>query len=293
MSNLISINGDDLKYMVGKTLNEVMSRRGKLNEEDEKNYTAIGFASKFYTLWYITERIVRTPYGVYEKTLYQFVKSISTDLNRTQEKYPDAVFIPDLRGHKSFVRTKKISTGPDEFKSGKYAGQKVTDCQDYRYLAYVLDSCPYILPDGFKEVVEDMLTEKGYRIEHRDYGLSIKTPEEVRRMEEQYEKTEEFLARLEAGDAIEVTPTSNLSGEGVLTDMVYNGVYALYKFPEGRYQVRYYNGYEYALPTDAKGKAKMVKNKKKLIIIPGDYEVEEGFNMEIKVNVKDFQIADI
>lgn len=292
MSDLIKINGADLKHMVKKVLNEVVSNRKKLNEEDEKTYSAIGFASKFYTLWYITERVERTPYGVYERTLYQFVKSISTDLDRAKEKYPDAVFIPDLRGHRSFERTKKISHGPDEFKSGKYAGQKVADCQDYSYLAYILQNSPYILPDGYKEVVEDMLTQKGYRIENHDYGVSIETPEEVRRKEEAFEKADEFVARIEAGDSIEVVPTGNLNEEGVLTVKIADGLYALYQFPEGGYKIMYYSGYYYGLPLDAKGKGKKIKGKK-LIITPGDYEVEDGYNVEIKVKVKDFQIMNL
>lgn len=292
MSNLIKINENDLRHMVKKVLNEVASTRGKLNEDDEKTYSAIGFASKFYTLWYITERVERTPYGVYERTLYQFVKSISTDLDRAKEKYPDAVFIPDLRGHRSFERTKKISHGPDEFKSGKYAGQKVADCQDYSYLAYILQNSPYILPDGYKEVVEDMLTQKGYRIENHDYGVSIETPEEVRRKEEAFEKADEFISQLETGNNIEVFPKGNLNDEGVLIDKIGDGLYASYQFPKGRYKLLYYSGSYYGLPTDAKGTGKKIKGKK-LIIVPGEYEVEDGFNIEIKIQVKDFQILNL
>ena len=301
MNNLISINGSDLKYMVGKVLNEVAAKRGKLNEEDEKSYEAIGFASKFYTLWYITERIERTKYGVYEKTLCQFVKSISTDLEKAKAKYPDAVFIPGLRGHTSFERTRRIraATGPDEFKSGKYAGQKVTDCQDYSYLAYVLDNCPYILPDGFQEVVEGMLTDAGYIITHHTYEysggeyLTIRTPEDVKRFEQLHEEADELIAQLETG-SINVMAAGNLSDEGVLSDPE-RGTIIKYQFPKDKYKVLFYNGYGYGLPVDAKGVGKKIKGKM-LTIIPEDYEIEnedfgDGLTIpHIKVIVKDFKI---
>ena len=292
MNSVTRINASDLKYMVHKAVNEVISRQKvRLNEnDDEKSYTAIGFASKFYTLWHIIERVERTPYGVYERTLYQFVKSISTDLEKAKAKYPDAVFIPDLRGHHSFERTKRMETyGEDEFRKGKYAGQKVADCKDLGYLCWALQDCPSVFPDAAKPVAEDILTAAGYRIIHEDWGTKIIFPEEIEAFEKAQEECDEVLAQIENG-AVTVYPMGNLDGEGILYDGSKGQI--RYQFPEDKYKSMYYRGYYYGLPMDAKGTGKKIKGKE-LIIIPEDYELDDKtcyYFPILNVKVKDFKI---
>ena len=61
-----------------------------VNDNPEKEYEAIGFANKFYTLWTVYET-------KYKKT-YIYRKNISFSKEKAQKLYPDAVFVDDLRG---------------------------------------------------------------------------------------------------------------------------------------------------------------------------------------------------
>ena len=68
-----------------------------------KEYDAIGFANKFYTLWHVIER-------EYSKT-YVFRKNISFSKEKAFKLYPDAVYDEKLRGKS---RSFTISVGSGE-----------------------------------------------------------------------------------------------------------------------------------------------------------------------------------
>ena len=166
MNKLIKIDETDLKTMVNNVVNKVTKHKGMVNENTGKSYLAIGFATKFYTLWTVTEEVEENETGVYEKTYCHFLKNISMDFNRAKEKYPEAVYVSDLRGHTSFFHTKCIEKyGEDEFKGGKYAGEKITDCKDYNYLLWAWDKYPNVISYGARDLIEAIL-DKAVHLGH-------------------------------------------------------------------------------------------------------------------------------
>lgn len=274
--NRIVLYRHDVKNIINESVKRI------LMEDNEKSFLAIGFATKFYTLWEIIERIERTEYGVYEKTLHRFIKNVSTDLDRAKEKHPDAVFVPGLRGHTSFYTTKCLQTfGDDEFRGGKYAGQKIEDCTDIPFLYWAWDKSN-VVPWGAREIAISTLEKAGYK-QINDY--KIVTPEEYAKIEASFGNCEEMAAKFTEGPVTIFAPR-NLDEEGHLSV----GNNTILKFPH--YNQMEYQGYYYALPVDAKGKAKRIKGKE-LSIIADSCEVETseyGWGATLYVVVKDFAV---
>jgi len=282
MSKLISINEGDLKSMVDKVVSEVTRRRSMLKEDSSKSYTAIGFATKFYTLWTVTETVETNESGVYEKTYCTYLRNISMNLDRAKEKYPDAVFVPDLRGHTSFCRTKCVEKyGEDEFKGGKYVGQKIADCKDYNYLLWAWDKYPYVISYGARDLVEAILDSAGYK---KINDSKIVTPEEYAKIEASFTECEEVAAKFKEGP-VTVLFTRNLDEYGNTT--VGNITYHFENVKD-----MYYQGYTYCLPVDSKGKAKKIKGKE-LTLMADDCQMEVneyGWGATLTVHVKDFVV---
>lgn len=94
----IGITFKDIRKMVNEIINHVFNviteeemPPGELvNDEAVKEYEAIGFANKFYTLWTVFET-------KYKKT-YIYRKNISFSKEKAHKLYPDAEFVEDLRG---------------------------------------------------------------------------------------------------------------------------------------------------------------------------------------------------
>ena len=94
----INITLDDISMMVAESVRivkglvteEEKSPLTTVNDKPERQYEAIGFANKFYTLWLVQER-------KYSKT-YIYRKNISFSKEKAMSLYPDAVFDENLRG---------------------------------------------------------------------------------------------------------------------------------------------------------------------------------------------------
>lgn len=66
----------------------------------------IGFATKFYTLWSVSDEPYTNQYGeqIGVTHRYAFIKKISTSLERARALFPDTPVDESLRGHRSFNR---------------------------------------------------------------------------------------------------------------------------------------------------------------------------------------------
>ena len=115
------------------------------------NNQIIGFANTFYTLWsfrndssYFTDA-----YGNHHlqsiKTTYDFIKNISTDLDKVKALYPNLSIDDSLRGKSSSWSEKKEvdETPANIFTFGKYCGKSIEDVSefDFNYLLWVKDNC--------------------------------------------------------------------------------------------------------------------------------------------------------
>lgn len=109
----------------------------------------IGFASKFYTLWDVTEETVyRTVNDVHfasgTKTTFTYYQNLSTDLDKAISKAKSmGVTIlevdEDLRGKtRSFssVKNRDDIYTDEQFKFGKYEALQIEDCKDVKYLVW-------------------------------------------------------------------------------------------------------------------------------------------------------------
>ena len=112
---------------------------------------AIGFANKFYTLWDLSVEPLYTEVNgqhrqsgeKHNRTYYQ---NLSTDLDKAQARFTELTGLSapspheDLRGH---TRSWSTTTSQgfqvyldDEFKFGKYIGEKITESTDADYLSW-------------------------------------------------------------------------------------------------------------------------------------------------------------
>lgn len=244
----------------------------------------IGFTTKYYTLWEVTEEIIREKWGSYKRITHQYLKNISFDLGKAKEKYPNAIVDTALRGHTSFRSTEWIEKyAVDEFKSGQYAGRKISECTDISYLAWCYTSCNCIAYES-RPIALKVLEDAGYK-EINEYHLA--TPDEVAQIEKSFEECEETMKVLEENGNIVLEFNKNLDEEGTIRI----GNTELSWAPD-KYKELEYAGYYYGLPIDSKGKAKRIKGKT-LKIIPEKYEIsvsEYGWGTTMKIEVKDFEI---
>lgn len=242
----------------------------------------IGKAEKFYTLWEVWEETHTTIRGESYKAIHhQYIKNISFDLDKAKDKYPNAIIDESLRGHSSWTSYDYPKPPVDEFRGGKYRGDKIAECTDYQYLHWAYD-LGYIIPWESREIVLGILELQGYR---KINDTHIATPEEVERIEKSYTECEEVQKTLEEFGSISVTSSKNLDEYGNLTigNLEVN-------FPN--YKELEYAGYYYGLPIDSKGKAKRIKNKE-IEIIPETWKIEineYGWGAKMHIIVKDFNI---
>ena len=249
----------------------------------------IGKANKFYTLWDISEDVRQMSDGrSYTITHYCFIKNLSFDKEAAMAKVPGAEVDETLRGHHSFERVQYQYPEPpaDEFRYGKYSGTKVADCNDIDYLAWAWNSAWEMFSEEVKPIVESKLAAAGYRRLHDDSRF-YSDPENVAAWEAEQEELDEFIDALSA-DKIEIDIPYNPDEDGTLR--ILNGNVEI-KFKEvAEY---YYQGYNYYLPLDSKGKAKRIKNKT-LVITPKDIQIvnenRNTWNPVVTITVENFEI---
>lgn len=242
----------------------------------------IGKADKFYTLWEVTVDTRTSCRGnTYKVVNHQYIKNISFDKNKAIHKYPNAIVDESLRGHHSWSSYEYEKLPSDEFRGGKYRGEKIANCTDYSYLHWAWNNTN-IIPYESQELVIGILESVGYR---KINDSRIATPYEVEQIDNSFKEVERVQEILERDGKITITSTKNLDNCGNLYFGNINYIFPNYKELE-------YAGYVYSLPIDSNGKAKRIKNKEveiisdKFMIIPDKY----GWGPELIIDVKDFKV---
>lgn len=228
----------------------------------------IGFATKFYTLWSVSNEPYTNQYGeqIGVTHRYAFIKKISTSLERARALFPDTPVDESLRGHRSFNRFESFRPqyADDEFAFGKLAGTKVADCRDSGYLAYVWNG----LTDQQKTIATPVLVSSGYHM----VGGDLMTSAQYNRFAEHVN----FENTAKSGNAFDVLFEKSLDEYG---NYWFKGL--TIHFPE--FNVNCYNGFYYALPV-VNGHAKRIKSKM-VHIAAYDYDGESK-----TITVKSFEI---
>ena len=251
--------------------------------------TAIGFAEKYYTLWYVDTYTRTIREGQDENvTRYTYVKNISFDKEKAFAQYPNAKFIEDLRGKtQSWNSVEVVWTNVNTFRFGKYNEENIDNCTDTDYIEWYWKQ----VYGEHKDYVGNVLKARGYEIrvsesEYTDYDGNIKketyyvamSPTDLENERIANEKKETLKAMLDSGNAFNLFVEYNPNEEGL-----YRYEDILYKFAE--VGENYYNGYTYYLPM-LKGKQKRVKGK---TISVKKYDYTENENYLI-VNIYDFAV---
>lgn len=102
---------------------------------------AIGFATKFYTLWDVVTEDMYTTFGHKHyktgvKTTCFYIKNISMDLDKVKELYPDVPIWEDLRGinMREYSFTKKVELPYDLFQDGWCKGDLIANSENLKAL---------------------------------------------------------------------------------------------------------------------------------------------------------------
>ena len=214
--------------------------------------TAIGFAGTFYTLWYISEETKQVePHRISTVKQYTYVKNISMDRETAIEKYPDAVYLEELRGKSaSFERTSYSWDTVETFRFGKYSNDRIEDCGDTSYIEWYWNN----VSGDHRDYVSEVLKSRGYEVRTSGSGdYWLVSPEVVENERLTEAKLDELEQTRSNGDAVEVHVEHNPDDEGYIWDED-----VLYHFQEVREND--YRGFPYYLPV-LNGKAKRVKGK--------------------------------
>lgn len=247
----------------------------------------IGFASKFYTLWEVTEDERDLGNGCkYVITRFCYIKNISYSKEEAMKKYPDTPIDESLRGKTvSFNVEKEVWDNVDVFRFGKYKYEKINESTDTDYIAWYWDN---VYDETHKEFVTETLKNRGYEIResrwtdydgHEHNNVYLVSPETLETERKNAEALNNMIEKVKNSDILELTMTSNLDEDGY-----YREGDVLYKFAEVK--ENYYQGWSYYLPV-LKGKAKRVKNKT-IVITKFNYSVEGSV---LNINIEDFKIA--
>lgn len=110
----------------------------------------IGFANQYYTLWNVTSepKYFTDSYGKHHIqcmiTHYNYIKNISTDLDKVKTLHPDLVVDNELRGKTcSWVSSSEEDLTPEILKFGKYSGKSIQEIvvTDFNYILWLIDNC--------------------------------------------------------------------------------------------------------------------------------------------------------
>lgn len=267
----------------------------------ENGTLKIGFANKFFTLWQLTERLVDTPCGGSEIVReYTYVKNISIDEETAKSKYPGVEYDDDLKGKTgSFTiyananKKRKIEYAPNVYHFGKYEGKTFEEAGDINYAVWFFYTCDYGRGEYDRgRCLMEYLKKFGYVFEKRiseydgDVYYIMKTPDEIKFIENAKNEHKEFVEYALAGKPISIVPAKNLDGNGnyIVKNTLNEIPDVIYHFDETKEM--WYNGYYYWLPVIG-GKAKRFKGKN---IVINDYTVNND-NGVLTINVKNFAVV--
>ena len=112
----------------------------------------IGFTTKYYTLWNVSNE------GEY--TYYQYIQNLSMDFEKAKAKRPNALIDLTLRGHKSFRIKNTIPT--DCYLFGKFKNEPLVEhIDDLDYMAWY---CNHLDAETYKEKAQSILVKNGYKL---------------------------------------------------------------------------------------------------------------------------------
>lgn len=242
----------------------------------DTNVNKIGFAGTFYTLWNVqTESIYLTDingqsYLAGVKGHFNYIKNISTDLEKAKALHPDLEVDEDLYGRNKswsdFKRADRVNENPHIMTFGKYINRDISELieQDFDYILWMLDS----------------------KYEYSDNGNFAKNHPKVIEHFRQIEEAENEKERLHtelynkvlADGEITIVLEKNLSvGDGyAYYSHKENGTSLELNFEGGTWKEMEYGGFTYGLPT-LKGKAKRTKGKSVTLTVVG--EVKDHWNL--------------
>jgi hypothetical protein len=244
-----------------------------LNETPAKNGDGyyIGFASQFYTLWYITTEHIVGRREEYDLTRFTYICNLSHDLEQAkrnaERRGVEIIAInPELRGTHSWESRsnvkEKLEFSPDKYQFGKWAGQYLS-FGDGDYLLWYYDqiiNSPYYAEN--RKEVEKILLDNGY---HMVDGRAV-SDEVYQSMIQKQTDADNAKQLIDSGEPIDVIAQSNLK-DGYPEDFTYcratlgsepSDKYIWLHFKEFKEMV--YQGFPYYLPV-INGKAKRIKNK--------------------------------
>lgn len=254
----------------------------------------IGFANKFYTLWDVTSSIEygQASHGEvysYQTVSYNYHQNLSTDLETAQKKAAEKGCTDlepnhDLFGRNSswVVRNNKNYcefnnwTTPYNPEGGCFTQLDAEGVARFRK-HYYYDQNIHVINRGI---------ELGVLVRHEDH---IMTVEEFENYQAGLAKTARYKKMAEGGETmeIEIEATRNLTPSelgGCLHTEEHGAIYF------EQYSRMYYQGFEYGLPVDAKGKAKRIKNKILKLVIEVR-EINQYGSVGYELFVKSFEIA--
>lgn len=241
---------------------------------------AIGINNTFYVLWEVSNSIVVSGSKKYDVTEYKYVKRISKSYDKVNKLYPGFTINDMLcNRHHSFRISHRIYDNIDTFRFGKYNGQLITDCKDFHYIEWYLNS-EYNTHQDHRDYIANYLEHNGYDTSKNSDGSYILISPQKREGEIFSEIANYHASKdLDNKDTLVILSTKNLDSHGYLKN---NGIFYSFR----NFKTYYYEGFIYALPI-FKGKAKRIKNKK-IIIDKFNYSINDKY--EIVVDVMNFKI---
>lgn len=245
----------------------------------------IGFSTKFYTLWDVTEDIIDLGHGHKSKVVHHaYIKNISFDKKKAMEAYPGLDIDETLHGKTcSFDTEKEIWENVDTFRFGKYKYDNIDSCPDTNYIAWYWDN----VYAEHKDHISEVLKSRGYEVRTRtwtSYDGDEKTeeylmsPEALENEKKEANELTEIENKLKEGNPLSFFCEYNLNENGEVCNE-----YLTFKFSEIKEME--YRGWPYYLPM-VNGKSKRIKNKN---ININKYTYEKT-NYGFTVNVIDFEI---
>lgn len=224
---------------------------------------AIGFANVMFTLWNVFDEGTRT--------VYKYVKNISSDITEVEKLYPGVPVNYSLKGHYMVFPNggNKEEIANDCFQFGQYKGESFNNASlDYLFWYY-----GQIGNQESREILEGILTKTGKY--HMYDGRLVDQKEYDWRTQEDKDFAD-ALELVKSGNPIEIMVTSNArytENDRVveyIMDTENPKIYLV--FDEDHVKEMYYSGYHYYLPI-VDGKAKRWKNK--VVSIPTtNYEIK-------------------
>ena len=278
MKKTIRLNESQLNEIVHKAVSKILE-----SDNQDKDYLAISFANKYYTLWHISDTVKEIDAHCKMRFInYDYIKNVSFDKETAFAKYPDAVWDPSLQGKtRSWTSQKEVIwDDADTFRFGQYKGRKIESVSDNSYIEWYYGQ---VYDDEHRKCIEDVMKDRGYAVKEMSCNnRRLVSPYEQEIKRKSREEREALIRKLDNVEPLEVFIDHNPDEEGW-----YMGEgNILYKFQDVK--EGYYSGYTYYIPM-LNGKGKRVKNKY-ILIKDYTWRYDEDEKGRIIVDILDFDV---